>query len=208
MVRGLVSSGGFGATLLSWFCSIPCVHMEACTGNGYLHPGQRQGWGPSDSIPSTCVYSCWQCRLCLSGEQHQHKRVWNRSPVQAGCVLGWSWQAGQSTRQFSICCLRAVTWSKQFSVSYSPPVNPTGFQTGSMGLSIGFLTPRLGCLICGSNLLIPREDPRACDIASSSGSPTRCVGPNQINSPLFLSDSVCIFLYSCDFRRAILLVFR
>lgn len=67
-------------------------------------------------------------------------------------------------------------------------------------------TPERGYLLCDPNPLLPRKDPRSCDSPSSSGLPTRDVGPDSITSPPFLPDSG-IFLYRLGCRRAALLVF-
>ena len=109
--------------------------MCAC---GSLHwPWLPPPW--SDSILSKRAWRwCWQHRLCLSLEQHQHQRVWSRSPV-----LGWAWPAGRSTRPFAVGRLHAVTCSRRVSVAYSPPVNPPGFHTALMGLFTGCLTKQM-----------------------------------------------------------------
>ena len=88
-----------------------------------------------------------------------------------GYVLGPSWQAGQSTRQFSICvlcvgtgtvksvCMLFRSWT---SVSSSLPVSLTCFQTSYGGLSSLSQMLRLECLIWASNPLLLREAPQAC----------------------------------------------
>ena len=55
------------------------------------------------------------------------RHAWSGGPGE------WSWQAGQSTSQFSFCCLCAGTKSRQVCVSALqeqsyPLVSPTSFQ--------------------------------------------------------------------------------
>ena len=74
LVRGWVRSEGLGAALLSWFCSLLCVHVEACTGHGWLLPGQIPFClsGRGGAVGNA---------LCLRVEQHRRKRTRSRSPV-------------------------------------------------------------------------------------------------------------------------------
>ena len=81
------------------------VYTKSSAGNGYVHPGQRQGRVQENSIPSLCtllldvhmnvlhthLFPSCMCLLVgngslhLSGEQHPPgQESWSRSPVLAG----------------------------------------------------------------------------------------------------------------------------
>ena len=90
-----------------------------------------------------------------------------------GGMLGQSWQASQSPRQFSICCLHAVTRSKQdyahalqvWSLSFVPPSSrPHWFSNWLRGFVFLVLDPRAKVSNMWLELLLPREDLGACDI--------------------------------------------
>lgn len=116
---------GLGQLWRVWSRTAKLVLLAPVCACGSLHwPRLPPRW--SDSILSKRAWRRgWQRRLCLSAEQHQHKRVRSRSPV-----LGRAWPAGCSTRPFAVGRLHAVTFSKRVSVSYSPPVNPLVFTPG------------------------------------------------------------------------------
>ena len=172
-----------------------------CACGSLLWPWLPPPW--SDSILSKRAWRwCWPRRLCLSLEQHWHKRVWSRSPV-----LGWAWPAGWSTRPFAVSCLHAVTCSRRVSGAYSPPVTPPGFHTALMGLFTGCLAPRLGCLICGSDPLILRETPWARNTLACLGHTLGVWVPTR---SLLLSSyqTLCGFFFRAVILEVILWVFR
>lgn len=83
-----------------------------------------------------------------------------------GEKLRWSWQADQSTRQFSTCCFFSGTGNKQGCLQAlkeqsrfpTAPWNSTGLQTSQRIFSV------LGCPLWGWNPSFLREDPWADDI--------------------------------------------
>lgn len=89
-------------------------------------------WGlePELRRKPTLLYAQWlsmfECTListgslCPSGVQCWSKSGWNKCLVQVGgCILGWSWKAGYSLKQLSVCCLCSLTGSSQVYV-HSP----------------------------------------------------------------------------------------
>ena len=136
-----------------------------------------RGWGPS-----------WLCSLQMgtislamaafalvessSGARGAGTGAW----YGLGGALGWSWQASQSPRQFSICCLHAVTGSEQVYVCALQELSLGFLQVlfkPAKELIFPVLNPGLGCLIYGSNPSLPRGDPSTSGTLSSSGSLTR-----------------------------------
>ena len=69
-----------------------------------------------------------------------------------GGTLGWSWQSGQNTRLFSICCLSAVTGIKQVCVCTLQEWS-LGFLQSSVKPQWYSNQPR--------RLIFPMSDPRA-----------------------------------------------
>ena len=69
---------------------------------------------------NVCVHSFQQWQPLPSGVQCWSKTGWNKCLVQVGgCILGWSWKAGYSLKQLSVCCLCTLTGSSQVYV-HSP----------------------------------------------------------------------------------------
>lgn len=167
--------------------------MCAC---GSLHWPRLPRW--SDSILSKRAWRHgWQRRLCLSVEQHQHKRVREQKPGAGAGLASWL--------QHQAVCSRPPSCRdfQQAGLSFLQPSSNPGFHTRLMGLFTGCLALRLGCLTCGSDPFILRDTPEPAATLACLGHALG-VSPQPDGLLLFLPDSVWIFLYSCDFRRAIL----
>ena len=103
-----------------------CVHQSKCL-QWLPQPWSEAEPGPFPPSVQTVIGNG---SLHLNGEQHRSKRCWSSNLVQAGGTLGWSWQANQSPRKFSICflCTTYMRFKSKAWASYSPVIIPTGFQ--------------------------------------------------------------------------------
>ena len=191
---------------------LECVQGRQA-GNGSLHHGQRQGWGPSQlCFLHVCALSLAMVAFTLVGSSIRARGSGAGAHHRLGSALGWSWQASQSARQFSICCLHAMTGSKRVcvhslqeqSLGYlQPSSKPHRFSNQLRGV----IHVWLGYLICGLNLLLPREGPLACDIPLLFCVPCQGCGSQSdcFSSP---PTRLHVNLYSLGCRRAVPLVSR
>ena len=142
--------------------------------------------------------------LCLIGEQYWSKRAW----VGAQCWLRGctgvvlesqpepsSFQSAASWVWLEVRKSLCESFKSRVLVSYSPPINPSGFQTTSGNASSWCWIPGLGCLICGLKPclgMIPKPVTYPLPLLCP---PLGVQVPHQLTS-LFLSDFVWLFLFS------------
>ena len=103
--------------VLSWWsppwrqpCSLLCVCTKGLAGNGWSEVGLGLSWLSSLQV---CIGSLKTAASALVASSTRARGTGAGAKCRLGSVLRWSWQAGQSPRQFSICCLHTVIRSKQ-----------------------------------------------------------------------------------------------
>lgn len=157
----------------------------------------REGWGALWDGPHMPVRApdSYLSTHCL----HQRPAVAALTPFRcgAGCKPAPSPTSLPCLRSKQACACGFQGWSLNF-------LQPTGFQTSKQDSSSQYWTAGLGCPICGSDCLLPRRISHPMIVPCPSLSPPRYVGPKLIASPLFLTNSVQIFVYSLGCRRAFL----
>ena len=94
-------------------------HPSECVHQSVHWPWLPLPWSEAGPGTDQVLFSQSVCTLVgnsslhLSGEQLWNKSGWSRLPLPDGGMPGWSWQAGQSSTQFPVCCFCAATGSKQ-----------------------------------------------------------------------------------------------
>ena len=142
-------------------------------------------WGQTATYPSLesvslrgNIFMLFKCAQSLWEPDQTQSCAWAFS----GCtrvsplwLQGWSkspLRAGQSTKHFSVCCLRGGTGSRQIcawalqaqSLCFLQPLVLSVISPTRGGSSPWCQTPGLGCPMWGSSPSLLREDPQACDV--------------------------------------------